>query len=67
MSDGNIIRRSRVDHVVMPLVRLLSKCDLSWADREEISAAIASSFRHWSDMESEREMLEQQSCGQQIR
>jgi hypothetical protein len=61
----NIILRQRVEHVVMPLVRLLYRCDLSWADREEISSAIACSFRHWSDMEAEREMLNQKACAKQ--
>jgi hypothetical protein len=39
--------------VVMPLVRLLSRGELSWADRQEVSCAIAACAHHFSCMESE--------------
>jgi hypothetical protein len=62
----NIIRhRPDLAHVVMPLVRVQKIADLSWADRAELSSAIASCVRHWNDMEAERQHIEQQTCGQQ--
>lgn len=41
--------------VVLPLVRVLTAApDLSWADREKISAAIRETHRAWDSMEKER-------------
>ena len=62
----NVIRKMRVDTVVMPLVRLMAHADLSWADREEVSAAIAVCIRHFNDMETERQHLDQQGAQQQV-
>ena len=55
----NLIRKMRLETVVMPLVRLMAQADLSWADREEVSAAIAVCIRHYNDMETERQQLDQ--------
>jgi hypothetical protein len=62
-----IHHRPRLASVVMPLVRVLAMADdLSWSNRSEISSAIASSIRHWNDMEAERRNLEQAQCSQQV-
>lgn len=54
--------------LVMPLVRMLSSSDLSWADRADISEAIQKCTRHWKSMEEEKQQLNQvaaqQQCGQ---
>ena len=65
--DFNVIyHRPSLYVVVGPLVRLYDKADLSWADRAELSAAIGSCYRHWMDMEAERQELEQRNCQQQM-
>jgi hypothetical protein len=63
---NQILLRPRLESVVMPLVRLMSQCDLSWSDRQELSSAIASCTRHWNDMEAERQELEQRNCQQSL-
>ena len=49
-------------YVVMPLVRAMSRADLSWAARAEVSDAIRECNAHWQRMEDERRHIEQQSC-----
>lgn len=59
------IKRINVESVLMPMIRVMKSCDLSWANREEIASAIAATFQQWKNMEDERLTLNQQSCGQQ--
>lgn len=52
-----LIKSQSLGAVVLPLVQVMAEADLSWADREKISAAIHKCHRQWTDMEKERQML----------
>jgi len=52
--------------LVMPLISVLAKADLSWVQREVICSAIRACERQWDEMEAERHHFEQSACmGQQ--
>jgi hypothetical protein len=51
----NIIKSQSLGAVVLPLVQVMADADLSWSDREKISAAIHKCHRQWTDMEKERQ------------
>lgn len=59
----NIIRKQDLAAVVMPLVQVMERVDLSWRDRERVSAAINACNVQWEAMEKERQTLNPQ--GQQ--
>jgi len=57
----NIIKSQSLGAVVLPLVQVMADADLSWSDREKISAAIHKCHRQWTDMEKERQAANSQS------
>jgi hypothetical protein len=51
MNDSPV--KAHLGSVVMPLVRLLSRCELSWAHRQEVAHAIAACAQAFAAMQSE--------------
>ena len=59
----NIIKKSQsLSNVVLPLVHIMAEADLSWYEREKVSAAIAACYQQWTQMEKERQTLGQQQA-----
>lgn len=56
----NIIRKMSLAQVVMPLVQVMERADISWRDRERVAAAINACNVQWEGMEQERQLLNQQ-------
>lgn len=61
----NILKSQSLGVVVLPLVQVMADADLSWSDREKISAAIHQCHRQWTNMEKERQMINAQSANYQ--
>jgi hypothetical protein len=61
----SIIKQQPLSAVVMPLVNLLTETELSWADREKVTAAIEACRKHHSKMKDESlQYMQQAQAGQ---
>lgn len=65
-TSTTISKPQSIGTMVAPLVRIMADAELSWSERERVSAAIEACRKHWDSMEKERQTIASQvAVGQQ--